>query len=67
MLNDDVQYPIKVKEENLDSRFTFGLLIDVAAVIHENGYPRVRAGADLVRLQQALWAFLHSTSETHSF
>ncbi|WP_208025865.1 hypothetical protein [Amycolatopsis acidicola] len=62
MLNDDVQYPVKPLEENNDPRFTFGLLLDVAAVLQEQGYPRIRTGADLIRLRQALWSFLYSTN-----
>ncbi|HVV09025.1 hypothetical protein [Amycolatopsis sp.] len=61
MLNDNVQYPIKTLDRN-DPRFTFGLLTDVAAVLQEHGYPRIRTGADLIRLRQALWSFLYSTT-----
>jgi hypothetical protein len=42
-----------------DPRFTVGLLIDVAKVLEAHGYPPVRAGLDLVDLQQALHSFLY--------
>lgn len=46
-----------------DERFTTGLVIDVAAVLHEHGYPPVTSGADLVRLQQALFGFVYGSEE----
>ncbi|MEU7817042.1 hypothetical protein [Pseudonocardia sp. NPDC049154] len=50
-------YP--VPEEGLDSRFTAGLLGDVARVLESHGYPKVTDGSDWVRLQQALYRFLY--------
>jgi hypothetical protein len=43
-----------------DSRFTFGLTIDVARVLADHGYPPITAGGDLVALQQALFGFLYA-------
>lgn len=42
-----------------DPRFAVGLVIDVAAVLQQHGYPPITDGADLVRLQQALFRFLY--------
>lgn len=54
-------YPLPRPEE--DPQFTFGLMIDVAKVLTDRGYPPVTAGADVVRLQQALFGFLYGTAE----
>jgi hypothetical protein len=51
-------YPLPPAED--DERFTYGLTLDVAAVLAEHGYPEVRAGLDLVDLQQALHGFIHA-------
>jgi hypothetical protein len=40
--------------------FVYGLVFDVAAVLKEHGYPPVRAGDDIVRLQLALFRFLYT-------
>jgi hypothetical protein len=50
-------YPLPAPAD--DPRFTFGLLADVAAVLAGHGYPPLRAGADLVRLQQALFTTIY--------
>jgi len=50
-------YPLPPTEN--DTRFTVGFTLDVARVIAEHGYPEVRAGADLVELQQLLYTFLY--------
>lgn len=50
-------YPLATPEG--DPKFTFGLLADVAAVLADHGYPPLRAGADLIRLQQALFTTLY--------
>ena len=42
-----------------DARFTYGLALDVAAVLVRHGFPQVRAGADLVRVQQALFELIY--------
>lgn len=67
------RFPIPVRAD--DPRFTFGLLIDVARVLNEHGYPNLAegyddAGLDLVELHLALFGFLYSeptlTTETRS-
>ncbi|MEU6990291.1 hypothetical protein ABZ953_06470 [Streptomyces sp. NPDC046465] len=52
------QYPIQPVPED-DSRFTFGLTVDVAAVLEQHGYPKVANGLDFVDLQQSLFQFLY--------
>lgn len=42
-----------------DARFTTGLTVDVADVLARHGYPPLRTGADLVRLQQALFTLIY--------
>jgi hypothetical protein len=44
-----------------DKRFTYGLAMDVAAVLEQAGYPPVRTGSDLTRLQEHLFAFLYGS------
>ncbi|WP_327160486.1 hypothetical protein [Streptomyces zaomyceticus] len=58
----DRAYPIRPKPDD-DPRFTFGLVIDVARVLEEHGYPPVKAGLDIVDLQQALYRFLYVGEE----
>ncbi len=50
-------YPLPQPDD--DARFTFGLTLDVAAVLEKHGYPAVAAGADLRELQAALFRFLY--------
>jgi hypothetical protein len=45
-----------------DTRFTFGLVLDVAEVLTAHGYPPLAGGADHVDLQQALFSFLYRSS-----
>ena len=42
-----------------DARFTFGLALDVAAVLARHGYPPVRAAEDLIRVQQSLFELIY--------
>lgn len=42
-----------------DPEFNVGLLIDVAKVFTEHGYPPIREGADIVKLRQALFSFVY--------
>lgn len=56
-------YPVPQPED--DPRFTFGLTLDVAAVLVAHGYPPIVAG-DYVALRQALFAFLYDTETTDS-
>lgn len=55
----DPAYPIARPASGHDARFTLGLALDVAAVLQRGGYPPLRAGADLVRLQQALFQLIY--------
>ncbi|RSM58953.1 hypothetical protein DMH03_23935 [Amycolatopsis sp. WAC 01376] len=50
-------YPLDPPES--DPRFTFGLVLDVAAVLTAHGYPPLAGGAEHVDLQQALFRFLY--------
>jgi hypothetical protein len=52
-------YPISRPTTGNDNRFTIGLAIDVAAVLHRHGYPPITAGVDLVRLQTALFNLIY--------
>lgn len=52
-----------------DARFTFGLVLDVARVLAEHGYPSIAepydgCGADFVALRQALFGLIYAPSET---
>lgn len=40
-------------------RFSLGLALDIAAVLIRHGYPALTAGADLIRLQQALFGLIY--------
>ncbi|KFU82924.1 hypothetical protein SAMN04489729_4246 [Amycolatopsis lurida] len=53
-------YPVTVT--GTDTRFTFGLVLDVANVLTAHGYPPLAGGADHVDLQQALFGFLYRSS-----
>ena len=52
-------YPISRPADSTDSRFTIGLTLDVAAVLHRHGYPPITTGADLLRVQQALFTLIY--------
>lgn len=52
------RYPISPRPAE-DPRFTLGLALDVAKVLHEHGYPKVIAGRDFLELQQTLFGFLY--------
>jgi hypothetical protein len=52
-------YPLHRPNQGDDSRFTIGLTLDVAAVLHRHGYPRLTTGADLLRLQLALFNVIY--------
>jgi len=54
-------YPLPRPDD--DPRFTVGLLLDVARVLEQHGYPPVRAGLDLVDLRQCLFSFLFAAEE----
>lgn len=46
-----------------DPRFTFGLVINVAEVLEEHGFPKLQ-GLDHVYLQQALFNFLYERTRS---
>lgn len=53
-------YPLPIPGRDADDpRFTVGLIRDVAEVLARHGYPPVRAGLDIVALQQGLYRFLY--------
>jgi hypothetical protein len=52
-------YPIPRPRTGSDTRFTLGLALDVAEVLTRHGYPPLTAGADLLRLQQALFTTIY--------
>lgn len=56
-------YPLDAPAD--DPRFTFGLALDVAAVLVEHGYPDLASGLDIVALEQALFAFLYRPVSAH--
>lgn len=47
-----------------DPRFTFGLALEVGAVLVKHGYPAPSSAEDFAALQQALFGFLYGTTET---
>lgn len=57
----DRLFPITPLPED-DPRFTLGLALDVAEVLHQHGYPQITCGADVVELQQALFRFLYGAA-----
>jgi hypothetical protein len=59
-----VAYPLPAPAD--DPRFTFGLILDVGAVLADHGYPPLRAGADLVRFQQALFTTIYQPTHQES-
>jgi hypothetical protein len=59
MSPDVAAYPISRSDAGTDSRFTVGLTLDVAAVLARHGYPPITCGADLLRLQQALFTLIY--------
>ena len=62
MTADDRAYPLTISVVD-DPRFDFGLLVDVARVLEEHGYPPVTVAADLHQLHLALYRFLYAGSE----
>ncbi|MFJ2399788.1 hypothetical protein ACIOUE_00690 [Streptomyces xanthochromogenes] len=54
--------PIERPED--DPRFTLGLALDVAEVLHQHGYPQITSGMDMVKLQTALFGFLYGRAES---
>ena len=56
-------YPVPRPGRGGDARFTYGLVMDVGAVLARHGYPEVRVGADLVRVQQALFGLIYGQGD----
>jgi len=52
-------YPIPRPASGEDTRFCYGLGLDVAAVLHHYGYPKLATDADLARIQQALFTLIY--------
>lgn len=50
-------YPLP-RSEDVDPRFTFGLIVDISEVLEAGGYPKL-TGNDLVGLRQALFTFMY--------
>ena len=57
------RYPIPAPDN--DPRFTLGLVLDVADVLQQHGFPRIGSDnpGDYAELQQALFQFLYRGSE----
>jgi hypothetical protein len=63
MTDEARNYPVPRPETDSDSRFTFGLILDVADVLTRHGYPPLSGdGRDHLELQQALFRFLYHPS-----
>ena len=54
-----IRRPDRDADDGTDSRFSIGLSLDVAAVLTRHGFPPITTGADLVRVQQALFALIY--------
>jgi hypothetical protein len=52
-------YPLCRPDNGGDCRFSVGLALDVADVLHRHGYPPLTTGADLLRLQLALFSAIY--------
>jgi hypothetical protein len=57
-------YPIPRPGSGDDPRFSFGLALDVAAVLARHGYPAITTSADMLHLQQALFTTIYQPKET---
>jgi hypothetical protein len=54
-------FPVACNED--DPRFTFGLVLDVMAVLHSHGYPNAcTSTADYIELRHALFGFIHGSA-----
>jgi len=56
-------YPLPRPASDADARFSFGLALDVATVLTHHGYPALTAGADLIRIQQALFGLVYRQTD----
>lgn len=58
---DTKAFPVEVPQDGNDARFTFGFVLDVAAVLRRHGFPDASESApDFVDLRQVLFKFLYS-------
>ena len=51
-------YPVRRPLHN-DRRFTVGLVLDIAEVLHRHGYPALACGNDLPHWQNALFTTIY--------
>jgi hypothetical protein len=58
-MSPETGYPGSRPADGADARFTIGLALDVAAVLARHGYPPLTTGADLLRLQHALFTLIY--------
>ena len=54
-----IRRPDRDADSGTDSRFTIGLALDIAAVLARHGFPPITTGADLLRVQQALFTLIY--------
>jgi hypothetical protein len=57
-------YPIPRPASGDDARFCYGLGLDVAAVLHRHGFPKVTTGPDLSRVLSALFTLIYDQETT---
>jgi hypothetical protein len=57
-------YPIPRPANGDDTRFSYGLGLDVAAVLHRHGFPQVTTGPDLSRVLRALFTLIYDQEAT---
>lgn len=51
-------YPLR-RPRHDDQRFTVGLVLDIATVLHRHGYPDLACGNDLLHWQNALFTTIY--------
>jgi hypothetical protein len=54
-----IHRPDRDADSGTDSRFTIGLSLDIAAMPARHGFPPITTGADLRRVQQALFTLIY--------
>jgi hypothetical protein len=57
-------YPIPRPASGDDARFCYGLGLDVAAVLHRHGFPKLATGRDLSRVLSALFTLIYDQETT---
>ena len=58
-------YPLPRPDDDEDERYTYGLLLDIARLIEQHGYPPIQ-GEDMVELSLALFRFLYEPAPESS-